>query len=90
MKIEHQDGGEKSRLIITSSFIGWRKHIRLVDEILLRVPELRAVSEGFFIVTTTVSGFAADVLRAEMIVEGLGYKVTNTGMMHNSCVEADK
>ncbi|EIP3426614.1 hypothetical protein LSE82_005521, partial [Salmonella enterica] len=47
MKIEHQDGGEKSRLIITSSFIGWRKHIRLVDEILLRVPELRAVSEGF-------------------------------------------
>ncbi|EAA6844578.1 hypothetical protein AH448_17210 [Salmonella enterica subsp. diarizonae] len=90
MKIEYQDGGEKSRLIITSSFIGWRKHIRLVDEILLRVPELRAVSEGFFIVTTTVSGFAADVLRAEMIVEGLGYKVTNTGMMHNSCVEADK
>lgn len=90
MKIEHQDGGEQSRLIITSSFIGWRKHIRLVDEILLRVPELRAVSEGFFIVTTTVSGFAADVLRTEMIVEGLGYKVTNTGMMHNSCVEADK
>ncbi|EJF4809611.1 hypothetical protein M8Q95_002802, partial [Salmonella enterica] len=50
MKIEYQDGGEKSRLIITSGFLWWRKHIRLVDEILLRVPELRAVSEGFFIV----------------------------------------
>lgn len=90
MKIEYQDGGEKSRLIITSGFLWWRKHIRLVDEILLRVPELRAVSEGFFIVTTTVSGFAAYVLRAEMIVEGLGYEVTNTEMIHNSCVEADK
>nr|WP_262409138.1 hypothetical protein [Salmonella enterica] len=72
MKIEYQDGGEKSRLIITSGFLWLRKYIRLVDEILLRVPELRAVSEGFFIVTTTVSGFTADVLRAEMIVEGMG------------------
>ncbi|EBG0233989.1 hypothetical protein FII50_24970, partial [Salmonella enterica subsp. enterica] len=88
MKIEHQDGGEKSRLIITSDFLWWRKHIRLVDEILLRVPELRAVSEGFFIVTTTVSGFAADVLRAEMIVEGMGFKVMNAEMIHNSCMEA--
>ncbi|MFS9881606.1 hypothetical protein WKV47_24500, partial [Salmonella enterica] len=77
MKIEYQDGGEKSRLIITSGFLWLRKYIRLVDEILLRVPELRAVSEGFFIVTTTVSGFTADVLRAEMIVEGMGFKVMN-------------
>ncbi|EFU0927029.1 hypothetical protein K4999_000686 [Salmonella enterica] len=90
MKIEYQDGGEKSRLIISSGFLWWRKHIRLVDEILLRVPELRAVSEGFFIVTTTVSGFSADVLRAEMIVEGMGYKVMNAEMIHSSCVEADK
>lgn len=42
------------------------------------------------IVTTTVSGFTADVLRAEMIVEGMGYKVMNAEMIHNSCVEADK
>ncbi|ECO8398763.1 hypothetical protein AATK55_001745 [Salmonella enterica] len=75
MKIEYQNGGEKSRLIITSGFLWWRKHVRLVDEILLRVPELRAVSEGFFIVTTTVSGFTADVLRAEIIAENLGFKV---------------
>lgn len=90
MKIEYQDAGMEARLIITGTIFRVRKHNRLVDEILLRVPELRAVSEGFFIVTTTVSGFAADVLRTEMIVEGLGYKVTNTGMMHNSFVEADK
>ncbi|EJQ8146293.1 hypothetical protein NZX00_002870, partial [Salmonella enterica subsp. enterica serovar Newport] len=56
----------------------------------LRAPQLRAVSEGFFIVTTTVSGFTADVLRAEMIVEGMGYKVMNAEMIHNSCMEADK
>lgn len=90
MKIEYQEGGAESRLVITSGFLWWRKHIRLVDEILLRVPELRAVSEVFFIVTTTVSGFAADVLQAEMIVEGLGYKVMNAEMIHNSCMEADK
>ncbi|EDW8759800.1 TPA: hypothetical protein MM852_004802, partial [Salmonella enterica subsp. enterica] len=64
--------------------------IHLVDEILLRAPQLRAVSEGFFIVTTTASGFTADVLRAEMIVEGMGYKVMSAEMIHNSCVEADK
>ncbi|HAD5969485.1 TPA: hypothetical protein G8O67_003417 [Salmonella enterica] len=75
MKIEYQDAGMEARLIITSSLLWWRKHIHLVDEILLRAPQLRAVSEGFFIVTTTVSGFTADVLRAEMIVEGMGYNV---------------
>ncbi|EGX3935232.1 hypothetical protein AXA92_25935 [Salmonella enterica] len=90
MKIEYQDAGMEARLIITSSPLWWRKHIHLVDEILLRVPQLRAVSEGFFIVTTTVSGFTADVLWAEMIVEGIGYKVMNAEMIHNSCMEADK
>lgn len=75
MKIEYQEGGSESRLVITSGFLWWRKHIHLVDEILLRAPQLRAVSEGFFIVTTTVSGFTADVLRAEMIIEEHGYQV---------------
>ncbi|EDX0371740.1 hypothetical protein GTL21_002385 [Salmonella enterica] len=76
MKIEYQDAGMEARLIITSSLLWWRKHIHLVDEILLRVPQLRAVSEGFFIVTTTVSGFTADVLLAEVIAEELDYQVT--------------
>ncbi|HGJ4159405.1 TPA: hypothetical protein ACJGMW_004490 [Salmonella enterica subsp. enterica serovar Grumpensis] len=75
MKIEYQEGGAESRLVITSGFLWWRKHIHLVDEILLRVPQQRAVSEGFFIVTTTVSGFTADVLRAEIIAENLGFKI---------------
>ncbi|EJE9658281.1 hypothetical protein ACK1YF_004821 [Salmonella enterica] len=75
MKIEYQEGGAESRLVITSGFLWWRKHIRLVDEILLRVPELRAVSEVFFIVTTTVSGFAADVLQAKIIAENWGVKI---------------
>lgn len=78
MKIEYQEGGAESRLVITSGFLWCRKHIHLVDEILLRVPQLRAVSEGFFIVMTTVSGFTADVLRAESVVEGMGYNVGRT------------
>ncbi|EJA8226101.1 hypothetical protein MUZ84_004692, partial [Salmonella enterica] len=57
MKIEYQEGGVESRPVITSGFIWWRKHIHLVDEIPLRVPQLRAVSEGFFIMMTIISGF---------------------------------
>ncbi|EAX5231300.1 hypothetical protein FDZ39_18460 [Salmonella enterica] len=90
MKIEYQDAGMEARLIITSSLLWWRKHIHLVDEILLRVPQLRAVSEGCFIMSTVISGQTSDVLLAEMIVEGMGYKVMNAEMIHNSCMEADK
>ncbi|HAK8205127.1 TPA: hypothetical protein H2W01_004802 [Salmonella enterica] len=75
MKVEYQDAGHEARLIITSSLAGWKKHIHLVDEILLRVPQLRAETEGVFIVTTTVSGFTADVLRAEIIAEEYGFPV---------------
>ncbi|EGS7662278.1 hypothetical protein I4R72_002379 [Salmonella enterica] len=75
MKIEHQDGGEKSRLIITSSFIGWRKHIRLVDEILMRIPQLREESEGFFIKKTYIYGETAYVLYAEIIIRQRGEKL---------------
>ncbi|ECE2104693.1 hypothetical protein ZQ34_004826 [Salmonella enterica subsp. salamae] len=76
MKIEYQEGGVESRPVITSGFIWWRKHIHLVDEILLRVPQLRAVSEGFFIMTTIISGFTVDVLLAEETAEELGYQLT--------------
>lgn len=48
MKIEYQEGGAESRLVITCGFLWWRKHIHLVDEILLRAPQLRAVSEDFY------------------------------------------
>lgn len=48
MKIEYQDGGEESRLLITSWFFDWREHNRLVDEVLFCAPRLRAVDEGFF------------------------------------------
>ncbi|EBQ9005285.1 hypothetical protein [Salmonella enterica] len=90
MKIEYQDAGMEARLIITSSLLWWRKHIHLVDEILLRAPQLRAVSEGCFIMSTVISGHTSDVLLSEMIVEGMGYKVMNAEMIHNSCMEADK
>lgn len=38
MKIEYQDGGEESCLLITSWFFDWREHNRLVDEILFCAP----------------------------------------------------
>lgn len=75
MKIEYQDAGMEARLIITGTIFSARKHNRLVDEILLRVPELRAVCEGFFIQTTFIYGDPADVLLAEVITEERGYEI---------------
>ncbi|EGG3070086.1 hypothetical protein MOR33_004012 [Salmonella enterica] len=75
MKIEYQTGGEISRLIITSSLFRWCEHRHLVDEILFRVPQLRASEEGFISPTTVLYGPEACVLCAEVIVEEKGYQV---------------
>ncbi|HBL9999089.1 TPA: hypothetical protein LT059_003626 [Salmonella enterica subsp. enterica serovar Kodjovi] len=75
MKIEYQDGGTESRLIITSWFFDWRVHNRLVDEILFRTPQLRAEDEGFFRKTTIISGKTAYVLCAEVVAEENGFEV---------------
>ncbi|EAW2934335.1 hypothetical protein MLB55_003531 [Salmonella enterica] len=75
MKIEYQDGGIESRLIITSWFFDWRVHNRLVDEILFRTPQLRAEDEGFFRKTTIISGKTAYVLCAEVVAEENGFEV---------------
>ncbi|EJJ1911861.1 hypothetical protein QWP53_001813 [Salmonella enterica] len=75
MKIEYQDGGTESRLIITSWFFDWRGHNRLVDEILFRTPQLRAEDEGFFRKTTIISGKTAYVLCAEVVAEENGFEV---------------
>ncbi|EJW3678431.1 hypothetical protein OB138_000396 [Salmonella enterica] len=75
MKIEYQDGGEESRLLITSWFFDWREHNRLVDEVLFCAPGLRAVDEGFFRRTTVISGATAWVMCAEVTVEENGYEV---------------
>ncbi|EEM1821164.1 hypothetical protein GKA92_23920 [Salmonella enterica subsp. enterica] len=75
MKIEYQDGGTESRLIITSWLFDWRTHNRLVDEILFRTPQLRAEDEGFFRKTTIISGKTAYVLCAEVVAEENGFEV---------------
>ncbi|EDU5072568.1 hypothetical protein GVC62_005192 [Salmonella enterica] len=62
MRVEYQDGGEESRLLITSWFFDWREHNRLVDE-------------GFFRRTTVISGATAWVMCAEVTVEESGYEV---------------
>lgn len=67
MKIEYQDAGMEARLIITSPIFSVRKHNHLVDKILMRIPQLREESEGFFIQTTCIYGCVADVLLAEEI-----------------------
>ncbi|ECA0404368.1 hypothetical protein EIL26_21290 [Salmonella enterica subsp. enterica serovar Newport] len=79
MKIEYQDGGTESRLIITSWFFDWRTHNRLVDEMLFRTPQLRAEDEGFFRKTTIISGKTAYVLCAEVVAEENGYAVREVG-----------
>ncbi|EDY2187969.1 hypothetical protein GTE46_004684 [Salmonella enterica subsp. enterica] len=75
MKIEYQDSGAESRLIITSWFFDWRTHNRLVDEMLFRTPQLQAGDEGFFRRTTTISGKTAYVLCAEVVAEENGFEV---------------
>ncbi|EMP4237325.1 hypothetical protein WD237_003188, partial [Salmonella enterica] len=52
MKIEYQDAGMEARLIITGTIFSVRKHNNLVDRMLMRIPQLREESEGFFIQTT--------------------------------------
>ncbi|EAU5657268.1 hypothetical protein EF890_23515 [Salmonella enterica] len=79
MKIEYQDGGEKSRLIITSWFFERERHNRLVDGILFCAPGLRTVDEGFFRRTTVISGATAWVMCAEIMVEENGYEVRRVG-----------
>ncbi|EDT6780967.1 hypothetical protein AC861_002769 [Salmonella enterica subsp. enterica] len=75
MIVEYQDGGEESRLLITSCFFERREHNRLVDEVLFNVPGLRAVDEGFLRRTTVISGATAWVMCAEVTVEENGYEV---------------
>lgn len=76
MKIEYQDGGTDSRLVITSWFFEWPTHNRLVDEILFRTPQLRAEDEVFlFRRTTVISGKTAYVLCAEIVAEENGFDV---------------
>ncbi|EDY2188638.1 hypothetical protein GTE46_005349 [Salmonella enterica subsp. enterica] len=47
MKIEYQDADTEARLIITGTIFSVRKHNHLVDEILMRIPQLREESEVF-------------------------------------------
>ncbi|ECL8477694.1 hypothetical protein FTZ03_11755 [Salmonella enterica] len=73
MKIEYQDGGEESRLIITSSIFERGEHDCLVDEILFGVPTLQAVSKGFFRRTTVISGATPCIWCAEVIAGERGW-----------------
>ncbi|EBA1657938.1 hypothetical protein HW82_26620 [Salmonella enterica] len=76
MKIEYQDGGEESRLFITSWFFDWREHNRLVDEMLFRATQLRAEDETFFFRRTTIiSGKTAYVMCAEIVAEENGFDI---------------
>ncbi|EJC9531074.1 hypothetical protein M1B52_001569 [Salmonella enterica] len=75
MKIEYQDGGEESRLIITSSIFERGEHDCLVDEILFGVPTMQAVSKGFFRRTTVISGATPCIWCAEVIAGESGVEV---------------
>lgn len=83
MKIEYQERGTESRLVITSSILGWKKHRYLVDTILLRVPHLQSAEDYQFIMKTVMSGGVADVLFAKVIVGRLGYQVAVISGVNN-------
>ncbi|EAN8329671.1 hypothetical protein EOY42_26380 [Salmonella enterica] len=75
MKIEFQNAGYEGRLIITGYLPESRKLNVVVDEILLRIPGLRVVEEGFFLRTIIITGKYAALLHAEAGLREIGFKV---------------
>ncbi|EOC0702464.1 hypothetical protein ACIU3Q_005670 [Salmonella enterica subsp. enterica serovar Kokomlemle] len=75
MKIEFQEGGIESRIVITSWFLDWQAHNSLVSDMLFSAPQLRAVDNGFIRRDTVISGKTPYVMVAEIVAEENGYEV---------------
>lgn len=64
MKIEFNDQGSVSVIIVTSTVFEFRRHNRAIDAVLFPVPEMTSQSSGFFIMKTILSGKTHHALRA--------------------------
>lgn len=75
MKIEFLDCGAESCIAITSWFLDWQVHDRLVSDMLFSAPQLRATDNGFIRRRTVISGKTPYVMVAEIVAEENGYEV---------------
>lgn len=64
MKLEIYDKGAVSTLTITSTVFEFRKHVRVVDTVLMCTPGVVASRRGFFLMKTVISGRSKEMLRA--------------------------
>lgn len=64
MKLEIHDKGAVATLIITSTVFEFRKHVRVVDTVLMCTPGVVASRRGFFLMKTVISGRSKEMLRA--------------------------
>lgn len=64
MKIEICDKGSVATLTIISTVFEFRKHVRVVDTVLMCTPGVVASRRGFFLMKTVISGRSREMLRA--------------------------
>lgn len=64
MKLEIHDKGAVATLTITSTVFEFRKHVRVVDTVLMCTPGVIASRRGFFLMKTVISGRSKEMLRA--------------------------
>ena len=56
--------GPTAKIIITSAVFEFRRHVRVVDTILMCTPGVIADRRGFFLMKTVISGRSKEMLRA--------------------------
>lgn len=64
MKIDFNDYGAVASVTITSTVFEFRKHVRVVDTVLMCTPGVIASRRGFFLMKTVISGRSKEMLRA--------------------------
>lgn len=64
MRLEIHDKGAVATLTITSTVFEFRKHVRVVDTVLMCTPGVIASRRGFFLMKTVISGRSKEMLRA--------------------------
>lgn len=64
MNVEYQDMGATAKIIITSTVFEFRRHVRVVDTVLMCTPGVIANRRGFFLIQTVITGRSKEMLRA--------------------------
>lgn len=64
MKIEFNDHGAWGAITFTSTVFEFRRHVRVVDTVLMCTPGVIANRSGFFLMKTIISGPSNKAIRA--------------------------